>query len=265
MNYGKIAVVCFGVALAGIAWAQSPNDNMDHSKMDHAAMGHGARAPAAGPWSYKGRDNPAPYKQGRWDMVPVPQYGHMFVSVEKLSPELRCAALRDNPGVMVDRATRQACNSPDRVAPATAPAPVSTDMADAGMHDHRTMTMPHGHWMAPADALQRKNPIPATAESIERGRRLYQTNCVSCHGATGKGDGPVAATLNPRPANLQAMAGSHPDGDYAWKIANGRGPMPAWKGTLSENHIWDLVNFIQRLGKAEADGDPPQHDQSHRH
>jgi len=44
------------------------------------------------------------------------------------------------------------------------------------------------------------------------------------------------------------MAGHHPDGDYAWKIANGRGAMPAWSGSLTENQIWDLVNFIQSLG-----------------
>jgi hypothetical protein len=61
---------------------------------------------------YKGRDNPKPYKQGRWEMVPVPGYGHMFISTQGLSRELTCAAL-DNPGVMVDRATHKACGLPE--------------------------------------------------------------------------------------------------------------------------------------------------------
>lgn len=61
------------------------------------------------------------------------------------------------------------------------------------------------------------------------------------------GDGPAAATLNPKPANLVAMSGGHPDGDFAWKIKNGRGAMPAWKSILKENQVWDLVNYIQAL------------------
>jgi hypothetical protein len=85
------------------------------AEVDHAAMGHGAPVVDHGPWSYKGRDNPKPHKTGRWDMVPVPEYGHMFISAQGLSKELRCAAL-DNPGVMVDRATRQACGLPPAAA-----------------------------------------------------------------------------------------------------------------------------------------------------
>jgi mono/diheme cytochrome c family protein len=47
------------------------------------------------------------------------------------------------------------------------------------------------------------------------------------------------------------MAGQHPVGDLAWKIENGRGVMPAWKGILSESQIWDLVNYIKSLGREE--------------
>jgi mono/diheme cytochrome c family protein len=125
-------------------------------------------------------------------------------------------------------------------------------MADTGHHaDHygkAGMPSMEHHWMAPAEAAGRRNPIPAERASLERGKKLFQANCVSCHDAQGRGDGPVAVSLNPKPADLTAMAGHHPDGDYAWKIANGRGAMPAWKGSLTENQIWDLVNFIQSLG-----------------
>jgi mono/diheme cytochrome c family protein len=41
------------------------------------------------------------------------------------------------------------------------------------------------------------------------------------------------------------MASHHADGDIAWKIENGRGAMPAWKGRLKEKDIWHLTNFIQ--------------------
>ncbi len=118
-----------------------------------------------------------------------------------------------------------------------------------------------GHWMAPAEAARRGNPIPANSASRERGRKLFEANCVSCHGPTGRGNGPIAARLETLPADLAAMAGQHPDGDFAWKIAEGRGAMPAWKGILKENQIWDLVNYLQSL----SPGRNETHDHAHSH
>ena len=105
----------------------------------------------------------------------------------------------------------------------------------------------HGHWSAPPEAVKRANPVPRDLTSIERGKNLFKTYCIACHGPQGRGDGPAAAGLNPKPPNLVKMAGHHTDGDIAWKIENGRGAMPAWKGKLKETEIWDLTNFIQTL------------------
>ena len=131
-------------------------------------------------------------------------------------------------------------------------------------HDHGTAT--GGHWMAPEEAAKRPNPVAVDRASRQRGRKLFQAHCASCHGVQGKGDGPAGAALIPRPADLTVMAGQHPDGDFAWKIANGRGPMPAWHGEMSEKNIWDLVNFIQSLAGLEKNHPPGaghQHDHAH--
>jgi mono/diheme cytochrome c family protein len=53
--------------------------------------------------------------------------------------------------------------------------------------------------------------------------------------------------MKTKPADLTVMAGNHPDGDFAWKIAQGRGSMPGWQNRLADEQIWDLVNFIQNL------------------
>jgi len=103
------------------------------------------------------------------------------------------------------------------------------------------------HWMSPEGEAQKPNPIKRDAASIDRGKKSYFQYCASCHGAKAMGDGPVAASMTPKPTNLVAMSGGHPDGDFAWKIANGRGAMPAWKSLLKENEMWDLVNYIQNL------------------
>jgi mono/diheme cytochrome c family protein len=134
-------------------------------------------------------------------------------------------------------------------------------------HNHAS-----AHWASPKEAAARINPVKNDKSSIERGGGNYALLCVSCHGVNALGDGPKAASLDPKPTNLKAMSGGHADGDFAWKIANGRGAMPAWKSILEENQIWDLVNFIQDLknnnasdehSKSESDGH--SHKGSHAH
>ena len=125
--------------------------------------------------------------------------------------------------------------------------------ADRGSMDHGKMEMDDGHWMAPPEAARRKNPIPADKASIARGKKIYATNCASCHGVNGNGDGPAGKMLTPKPTDLAAMAPQHAAGDLGWKIENGRGAMPAWKSSLTQNQIWDVVNFLQTLAPPTAD------------
>lgn len=105
----------------------------------------------------------------------------------------------------------------------------------------------HGGWSAPAEMAARHNPIATTVSSIERGQRIFAATCATCHGQQGRGDGPAAAALNPKPADLVVMAPQHTDGDFAWRIATGRGAMPAWQNVLSEEQIWDVVNYLKAL------------------
>jgi mono/diheme cytochrome c family protein len=47
----------------------------------------------------------------------------------------------------------------------------------------------------------------ASDSLIARGRDVFRANCVSCHGDEGRGDGPTAATLNPKPRNFHTLSG----------------------------------------------------------
>jgi mono/diheme cytochrome c family protein len=267
------------LALACAAKSQPKAQQINHEQAAHAVApdqkggmrdAHAGHAPAEtgkpGEWSYLGRQNPKSFAERRWEMVPVPGYGHMYLNTGNLSPDLICAALRDNPAVMADRATRTKCGMPETPAAAPGMPPEKKEIEHlhpgaAPMRDDEHEGM-HEHWTAPPDAAARKNPVLADQGSVDRGRKLYQLHCTVCHGKQGKGDGPAAAGLSPRPPDLAEMAGQHPDGDLAWKIESGKGPMPAWKDILTENQVWDLVNFIKSLGRTGGQPDN-RHDHGH--
>jgi mono/diheme cytochrome c family protein len=103
-------------------------------------------------------------------------------------------------------------------------------------------------WEVSAADAARPNPVTADAASVEKGRALYVTNCLPCHGATGKGDGPAASALTTRPADFNTpMHRAHSDGALFTKITTGRPPMPAWSPALSDTDRWNLVNYLRAL------------------
>jgi copper transport protein len=90
------------------------------------------------------------------------------------------------------------------------------------------------------------NPVKATPESIERGRMLFMNNCVQCHGETGRGDGPLAASLPIQPANLYLHVPFHPDQFFFGIMTKGlSGVMPSFESSISEEDRWNILNFLR--------------------
>jgi mono/diheme cytochrome c family protein len=102
-------------------------------------------------------------------------------------------------------------------------------------------------WRAPGTAANRPNPLAGNANAMALGEKLYVANCLTCHGPSGKGDGPGAAALEKKPADLGARirATGEKDGELFWKISEGRAPMITWKASLSETQRWALVDYIK--------------------
>lgn len=95
---------------------------------------------------------------------------------------------------------------------------------------------------------------PYAAPSVARGAPLYAQNCAVCHGAEGRGDGPLADKLPIRPADLtEPHLFAHKVGEMYWWITYGRdnGVMPGFADKLTSDQRWDLINFV--LARAAGD------------
>jgi mono/diheme cytochrome c family protein len=100
------------------------------------------------------------------------------------------------------------------------------------------------------------NPIPATAQSIAIGRGLFQSNCASCHGVSGYGDGPLATGLAVPPADFRIHIPFHSDEFFFLVMTGGYGTlMPAFGEILTDEERWHILNFLQ--SEFGIDASPP--------
>jgi copper transport protein len=99
-----------------------------------------------------------------------------------------------------------------------------------------------------------QNPVPRTPASIARGQELYQQQCVICHGLNARGDGPLAASLNPRPADLRVHVAQHTEGQLWLWLSDGfpGSAMPAFRSTLSDEDRWHVINYLEAQYGAQA-------------
>ena len=82
------------------------------------------------------------------------------------------------------------------------------------------------------------SPPRQLRQTIGEGRAVYERHCAECHGPEGRGDGPKATSLSPRPGNLiSAQTSAKSDQDLLKIIANGRPrtAMTGWNERLSRD------------------------------
>ena len=104
-------------------------------------------------------------------------------------------------------------------------------------------------------AVMLSTALAAYAVDVEQGKKLYGQFCASCHGQSGKGDGPAAAALNPKPrdhTDRQYMS-TMSDEEMLKVIKNGgasvgKSPlMPPWGASLKDDQIQDIIVYIRTL------------------
>ena len=101
-------------------------------------------------------------------------------------------------------------------------------------------------WVAPARAAAKKNPLPSTSAALEAGKKVFEKECLSCHGPSGKGDGPKSAQLKVPPHDLSApQITGQSDGALFWKLTTGKNPMPKFDELLTEEQRWQVIHYMR--------------------
>jgi DMSO reductase family type II enzyme heme b subunit len=113
-------------------------------------------------------------------------------------------------------------------------------------------------------ALLQTEPVKPTPVSADKdaGKRLYQRWCAQCHGDEGKGDGPAAEFVYPRPRDFTLAlfkvrttpSGQLPTDHDLFNVISEGLPgtsMPAWKKFLTETERWQLVHYVKTFDSLE--------------
>ena len=105
-------------------------------------------------------------------------------------------------------------------------------------------------WVVPANFKSMKNPVAKSDASDKAGMAVFTKNCASCHGKTGLGDGVKARALKNFPGDFSKPEFQNlSDGELFYKTKTGRDEMPKYEGKLTDDDIWNTVNYLRTFKK----------------
>ncbi|MFV8347396.1 c-type cytochrome [Flavobacterium sp. ZB4P13] len=97
---------------------------------------------------------------------------------------------------------------------------------------------------------------PGTEEQLAQGKNIFTKYCVTCHGSGGKGDGPGATTLQPKPADFtdpeHSSFYSNQGRIYLIKKGMKGTAMAAWENILSEEEILSVYVYVNSLKNSDG-------------
>ncbi|MBR8329652.1 cytochrome c, partial [Burkholderia cenocepacia] len=114
---------------------------------------------------------------------------------------------------------------------------------------------PAALWLAPAVPTSfQRDPAPFSVSNVMRGAHLYTQHCAACHGADGRGEGPLAATLAHWPPTFAgALLARRLDGELFWRVRHGTQDehsaptMPGFAATLGPQDTWAVLDYLKAL------------------
>jgi mono/diheme cytochrome c family protein len=127
---------------------------------------------------------------------------------------------------------------------------------------YQSQEAPRRHSPPGSIPLQSRAAQPAStvipADQRLAGQRVFQINCVPCHGPSGGGDGLVAGYLRDMPKNLQASHVQRRSADDLFAVVTeGKDSMPPFRGELSAAERWAVVAYVKTLRAPDNPTGPP--------
>lgn len=164
-----------------------------------------------------------------------------------------CSADGDRPGIVVspDMAFSVPYDPYD-------PSPITDNGATLRLPPEGTVSVDgfrfdYGPSREEADRAGREliNPYVADEPALARGKHIYETYCLVCHGAGGAGDGPIIGRFPNPPSLLADRARKLPDGALFHIITRGQGIMASYAVQVRPNDRWLAILYIRSLGGAK--------------
>ena len=152
-------------------------------------------------------------------------------------------------------------------------------MDNQGSHGDANGHHQHDSWPAPPERYATLACDKWEDKTLaDKGRMIYQKNCIACHGDTGKGDGILAAGLPHPPADLSNHFHTAPgtgDGYLFWRTSEGgtaepiksmQSTMPAFAQVLSVEERWSVLTYVHQAFHGGFGITPIEsHDSAHSH
>jgi len=132
--------------------------------------------------------------------------------------------------------------------------PLEPKLSEPSNHPARNLEEHYNPHVPPGEKV-RKNPVRFTEISVDRGKRLFQTQCVLCHGIKADGNGDFVGVYGVHPPDFTDpdVLSKRTDGELFYIIGAGSEKMPGKHTRLTERQRWDVVNYLRSVeGKIPA-------------
>ncbi|MFZ9595570.1 MAG: c-type cytochrome [Bdellovibrionia bacterium] len=96
-----------------------------------------------------------------------------------------------------------------------------------------------------------KNPLQPTLEVLKRGKHVYETYCIVCHGPSAEGDGYIVPKY-PRPPSLHSEKVTQwNDGSIYHVITMGQNLMPSYASQIASGDRWATIHYVRALQRSK--------------